>query len=109
MIEPNRETEFEHTRLSMITRFSVPTGVPCGARMRLPSRMKIGALTMSRIEMLVMVTSSSSAPSTDSSASPWQPSKTQLEIVMLRKPPFDSVPNLMRPGMRHPHFRAERL
>ena len=47
--------------------------------------------------MLVMAMSSSRAPSTVSSARPWQPSKTQLETVMFLKPPFDSVPNLMRP------------
>ena len=57
----------------------------------------MGAVMMSRMVMLVMLMSSSNAPSTDSSASPWQPSKTQLEIAMLRKPPFDSVPHLMRP------------
>ena len=81
----------------MITRRNVPTATPSGPRMRLPRRRKIGALMMSRIEMLVTVTSSRIAPSTDSSANPWQPSKTQLEMVMLRNPPFDSVPNLMRP------------
>ena len=83
--------------LLMITRFSVPIGLPSGARMRLPNRMKMGALMMSRIEMLVTVMSSSMAPSTVSSASPWHPSNTQFEMVMLRKPPSDSVPNLMRP------------
>jgi hypothetical protein len=30
-------------------------------------------------------------------AKPWQPSKTQFETVMFLNPPFDSVPNLMRP------------
>ena len=52
---------------------------------------------MSRMVMLVIAMSSSSAPSTVSSARPWQPSKTQLETVMFLKPPFDSVPSLMRP------------
>src|SRR5579883_642667 len=56
-----------------------------------------GALVISRIVILDMATSSSRAPSTVSSARPWHPSNTQLEIVILRKPPFDSVPNLMRP------------
>ena len=41
--------------------------------------------------------SSTSAPSSDSRANPWQLSKTQLEMAMLRKPPLDSVPSLMRP------------
>ena len=53
---------------------------------------------MSRIVMLLMETSSSDPPSTSSSASPWQKSKTQLEMVMFLNPPLDSVPNLMRPG-----------
>ena len=32
-----RATEFEHTRLLMITRFNVPTGVPSGPRIRFPA------------------------------------------------------------------------
>ena len=52
--------------------------------------------------MPVKVMSSTIAPSTDSSAKPWQLSKTQLEMVMFLKPPLDSVPSLMRPV---PHVR----
>src|SRR4051812_36522850 len=52
---------------------------------------------MLRIVMLSIVTSSSSAPSTDSSARPQQYSNTQFEIVMFLNPPLDSVPNLIRP------------
>ena len=59
--------------------------------------MKMGPATRSRIVVFVMAKSSRSAPSSDSSAYPQQPSKTQLEIVTLMKPPFDSVPHLMRP------------
>src|SRR5215469_10819375 len=47
--------------------------------------------------MLVMLTSSISAPSTLSIASPLHPSNTQFETVMFLNPPFDSVPNLIRP------------
>ena len=97
MIEPKRESELEHTMLLISTRRKAPTGTPSGPRMRAPRRRKIGAEVMSRMVMLVMVTSSSSPPSTVSSASPWQPSNTQLEMVMFLNPPFDSVPNLMRP------------
>jgi hypothetical protein len=57
--------------------------------------MKIGELTMSR--RLLMVTSSSAPPSTVSIASPRERTKTQLEMLMFLKPPFDSVPTLMRP------------
>jgi len=75
--------------LLMMTRFRVPMGLPSGARMRSPNRRKMGALMMSRIEMLVTVMSSRMAPSTVSSARPWQPSNTQFEMVILRKPPSD--------------------
>ena len=86
------------SRLLMRMRFRVPTlVVSLGPRRRAPRRMKIGPETRSRMVMLVMVMSSSSAPSTVSSAKPWQPSKTQFEMVMLMKPPLDSVPHLMRP------------
>ena len=57
----------------------------------------MGQEMMSRMVMLETVMSSSSAPSTVSRARPWQPSKTQLEMVMLMNPPLDSVPHLMRP------------
>ena len=43
-----------------------------GPRSRAPSLMKIGELQTSRMVMLLIVTSSSSAPSTDSSARPRQ-------------------------------------
>ena len=52
--------------------------------------------------MPVKVMSSTIAPSTDSSAKPWQLSKTQLEMVMFLKPPLDSVPSLMRPVPTRP-------
>ncbi len=74
-----------------------PTATPSGPRIRAPSRIKIGAPYTSRIVMLVHVTSSITAPSTDSIASPQHPSNTQFEIVMFLNPPFDSVPNLIRP------------
>src|SRR5580698_8697385 len=81
----------------MITRFSMPTGTPAGPRIRLPRRRNNGVLVQSRIVTPVKVISSRSAPSTLSSAKPRQPSKTQLEMVMFLKPPFDSVPHLIRP------------
>ena len=71
--------------------------VPFGPRSRAPSLRKIGQLIMSRIVRFVTVKSSSSAPSTVSRHSPWQPSKTQFEIVTFLNPPFDSVPHLIRP------------
>ena len=49
-----------------------------------------------------MVMSSKMAPSTVSSAKPWHFSKTQFDIVMFLNPPFDSVPNLMRPVPQPP-------
>ena len=61
--------------------------------------MKIGDEALSRIVMLLIVTSSRFAPSTVSSARPWLPSNVQLVIVMFLKPPLLSVPNLMRPKM----------
>ena len=88
---------FEQTTLRIATRRMVPTPVPSGPRIRAPKRKKNGGLNRSRMVMFVMLTSSSSAPSTDSSANPWQPSNTQFAIVMFLKPPLDSVPNLMRP------------
>src|SRR6266545_2941555 len=80
----------------MLTRRSAPTGTPAGPRIRAPSRMKIGIWQL-RMVMLLIVTSSSSPPSTVSSARPRQNSKTTLEMAMLRNPPLDSVPNLIRP------------
>ena len=61
----------------------------------------MGVLVQSRMVTPVKVISSSKAPSTLSSANPRQPSKTQFEIVMFLKPPFDSVPHLMRPVGGH--------
>src|ERR1039458_7515041 len=84
-------------RLLMLTRLTVPIGVPSGARMRLPRRMKIGALDTSRMVMFETVTSSVCAPSTLSSASPREVSNTMLEMAILRKSPSDSVPILIRP------------
>ena len=52
---------------------------------------------MPRMEMFEMVMSSQRAPSSLSSAMPSHSSKTQLEMVMFLKPPFDSVPHLIRP------------
>ena len=83
--------------LLISTRRSVPIAASFGPRIREPSRRNIGACVMSRIVMLLNVMSSTIAPSTVSSAKPRQLSKTQFEMVMLRKPPFDSVPHLMRP------------
>jgi hypothetical protein len=57
----------------------------------------MGALPMSRIVILDMVTSSSKAPSTVSNARPRQYSKTQLVMVIFLKPPLDSVPNFILP------------
>ena len=97
MIDPRPGAALEQTMLLMITRRMTPTGTPSGPRMRLPSRMKMGEFETSRMLMLVMVTSSSNPPSTDSRARPRQKSNTQLETVMFLNPPLDSVPNLMRP------------
>lgn len=80
----------------MLTRRRAPTGTPAGPRIRAPSRKKNGICTL-RMVMLLMVTSSSRPPSTVSRASPRQYSKMTLEIAMLRNPPLDSVPNLIRP------------
>jgi hypothetical protein len=80
----------------MLTRRSLPIASPAGPRIRAPSRKKNGIWTW-RMVMLLIVTSSSSPPSTVSSASPRQYSKTMLEMAMLRNPPLDSVPNLIRP------------
>ena len=52
---------------------------------------------MSRIVMFDIAMSSTMAPSAVSRAMPFEPSMTQFEIEMLRKPPLDSVPHLMRP------------
>ena len=81
----------------MLTRRIDPTAVPSGARIRLPSRRKIGALEISRIVIFEIAMSSMCAPSTDSSARPRDRSKTTFEIVIFRKSPSDSVPILMRP------------
>ncbi len=83
--------------LLISTRLSVPTGVPAGPRRRDPSRKNSGALRMSRIVTPVTVMSSMMPPSTVSSARPRQLSNTQFAIAMFLNPPFDSVPNLMRP------------
>src|SRR5215469_328579 len=87
----------EPTILEIFTRRMLPTGTPAGPRIRDPRRRKIGEATVPRMVMFEMVTSSISAPSTLRIATPKQPSKTQFEIVMFLNPPFDSVPNLMRP------------
>src|ERR1017187_5174421 len=84
----------------MFTRRMEPTGVPSGARIRLPSRRKMGALETSRMVMLDIAMSSICAPSTDSRARPRERSKTTLEMTMLRKSPSDSVPILMRPALK---------
>ena len=94
---PCRESTFDATTLLMRTRLITPGGGLFGPRARRPRRTKIGALTMSRIVMLVIATSSISAPSTLSIARPRLYSNTQFEIVTFLKPPLLSVPNLMRP------------
>jgi hypothetical protein len=83
----------------MLTRRTEPTGVPSGAfsRMRLPSRMKMGAFETSLMVMLETAMSSICAPSTLSIARPRERSNTALEIVMFLKSPPLSVPILMRP------------
>ena len=96
-IDPYRGSASYTTRLLMLTRRIDPTAVPSGARIRLPSRMKIGALEISRIVIFEIAMSSMCAPSTDSSARPRDRSKTTFEIVIFRKSPSDSVPILMRP------------
>src|SRR6266567_1445928 len=69
MMQPNREELLEHMTLLMFTRCRVPGRVvSAGPRKRAPRRRKIGADTISRMVMLVIATSSSSAPSTVSSA-----------------------------------------
>ena len=94
----------ELTILLRITRRITPGLASRGPLIRVPRRKNSGALRMSRMVMPVKVMSSTIAPSSVSSAKPWQLSKTQLEMVMLRKPPFDSVPNLMRPVDGEPVF-----
>src|SRR5579863_7408397 len=91
------EDPLEETMLEIFTRLTLPTGTPAGPRMRDPSRRKMGDATVPLIVMFEMVTSSICAPSTLRMATPKQPSKTQFEMVMFLNPPFDSVPNLMRP------------
>src|SRR5215469_5518722 len=87
----------EDTMFEILTRRMVPTGTPAGPRIRDPRRRKMGEATVPRIVTFEMVTSSICAPSTLRMVIPMQPSKTQFEIVIFLKPPFDSVPNLMRP------------
>src|ERR1035441_2359660 len=87
---------FWHVMLLRMTRRTFPGGTPSGSRILAPSRMKIGGPYTSRIVMFVHVTSSITAPSTDSIASPQHPSNTQFAIVMFLNPPFASVPNLIR-------------
>ena len=58
---------------------------------------------------LFTVTSSMIPPSTLSIASPLQWSNTQLVMAIRRKPPLDSVPNLMRPVGVGPCFSSKRL
>src|SRR3984885_8301880 len=89
---------FQQTILPMFTRRSVPTFVDSfGPRSRAPNLRNNGALTRFRIVMFVMETSSSCAPATVSRASPGHPPNPQFEIAILMNPPFDSVPNIMRP------------
>ncbi len=64
---------------------------------------------MLRIAMLLKTMSSTMAPSAVSSAKPLQLSKTQFDMVMLRNPPFDSVPHLMRPVARPANDERHRL
>src|SRR5579885_60220 len=71
--------------------------VSFGFRLRRFRRRKSGASTISRIVLPVMLMSSSKAPSELSSEIPLHPSMTFPEIVMLRNPPLDSVPHLIRP------------
>src|SRR5579884_3369676 len=92
-------------KLLTCTRRNRPTAVPRGPRKRAPRRRNSGAEVILRIVTLVTAMFSSSAPSTLSSARPWQPSKRQLAMVMFSKPPFDSVPHLIRPV----RARRERL
>ena len=81
-IEQSLEFALELTRLLMRMRCMVPTFVlSFGPRRRAPRRMKIGEVKISRMVMLEMVMSSHSAPSSLSSASPSQPSKTQFEKI----------------------------
>ncbi len=101
--------ELELTTLLMMMRFMLPTTVcGLGPRRRAPRRRKNGARTL-RMAMPVKVMSSTMAPSTDSSAKPWQLSKTQLEMVMFLKPPLVSVPSLMRPVPHGPFGRFDWL
>jgi len=81
----------------MLIRRSFPISRSAGPRIRAPIRRKNGVFDTSRTVMLLIVMSSSSPPSTVSSARPRQRSKIMFEIAMLRKPPLDSVPNLIRP------------
>src|SRR5665213_1023850 len=92
------EAELCDTMLEIITRRNVPgRSVSLGFRLRRFRRKKNGASIVSRIAIFEIATSSMYAPSEDSSEIPFDPSHTQFEIVRLRKPPFDSVPHLMRP------------
>ncbi len=72
MTEPSRQLELEHDDIADIDATDNPDRRISGPRARLPSRIKIGEFTMSRMAMLSMVTSSRIAPSTLSSASPPQ-------------------------------------
>src|SRR5438105_14046143 len=81
----------------MLTRRIVPTSAGFGRLSRFPSRKKNGDCETCRIVILLIVTSSSTPPSTLIHANPWQLTNTQFEIAILRNPPTDSVPSLIRP------------
>src|SRR5579871_1847542 len=106
MLCPGRPVIIEHTfdlsldddtMFEIFTRRICPTGTPAGPRIREPRRKKIGAPTVSFIVMFEMLTSSITPPSTLKIVRPKHPSNTQFVIVMFLYPPFDSVPNLIRP------------
>src|SRR5437667_12844028 len=96
-MEQSSDSAPELTTLLMRTRFRLPTEISLGPRIRVPSRKNIGEFRISRMVTPVNVMSSHTAPSTVSSANPRQLSKTQFEMVMFLKPPFDSVPHLILP------------
>ena len=81
----------------MRTRLIEPICAPAGPRSRAPSRRNKGEVRTSRMVMPTTLISSSTPPSTLSSARPRELSNTQFAIAMFLNPPFDTVPNLMRP------------
>src|SRR6185312_6268510 len=91
------ETQLELTILLMRMRRNVPVVIPSGPLRRLPRRRNSGASVTFRIVIPVIVTSSREPPSTHSSASPRQVSKTQFETAMFLNPPLEDVPNLILP------------